>query len=93
MPSGISGWQYLTAGVDIPPKSSKTWHVNCPPGKKALGGGVALANGLPKSYARVIETAPSGLATGWGALVFNDAPAGGFTYSAYVWVICAYVTS
>ncbi len=56
-PSGISGWQYLTAGRDIPPNQYKTWQVNCPSGKRALGSGVAQAQGN-KTYTRIIESAP-----------------------------------
>jgi hypothetical protein len=91
-PSGISGWQFLTAGMNIPPKTGRTWQVSCPSGKRALGGGVAHANEY-KSYTRVMESAPAGAATGWAASVFNDAPSGGITYSSFVWVICAHVTS
>jgi hypothetical protein len=90
-PSGVSGWQFLTEGMDIPPKSGRTWQVDCPSGKKALGGGVAHANEI-KSYTRVMESAPAGAATGWVASVCNDAPAGGFTYSSFVWVFCASVS-
>lgn len=92
-PSGISGWQYLTAQRYIPPKSGVAWAIACPSGKKALGGGVALTDAYPKSYARIIESAPAGQATGWTAHVFNDAPAGSYTYSGFVWAICATVAS
>ena len=37
---------------------------------------------------RVIESAPTGEATGWGVGVKNE---GGPTMSGYVWVTCAYV--
>lgn len=90
-PRGIGGWEYRVAGIDIPPKSGRTWQVNCSPGKRALGGGVAHVNEI-KSYTRVMESAPAGEATGWVASVFNDAPPGGFTYSSFVWVICANVS-
>ena len=78
--------------MNIPPKSGRTWQVNCPRGTKALGGGVAHANAY-KTYTRVMESAPAGAATGWAASVFNDAPSGGITYSSFVWVICANVDS
>ena len=66
----------------------KTVSVDCPAGKKALGGGVALTSGLWAM--RVIQSAPSGGgATGWLATVANDAS--NFTTTFYVWAICASV--
>ena len=38
----MSGWTYVTEGKSVKPKDWATWHVNCPAGKKALGGGVAV---------------------------------------------------
>ena len=47
-------------------------NVDCPTGKKALGGGVAVTSGLWAM--RLIQSAPSGAAaTGWLATVANDA--------------------
>jgi hypothetical protein len=91
-PSGISGWQYLTQGRRIPPKSFADVQANCPSGKSALGGGVAVQGVGPNAKVRVIQSAPSGsAATGWLATVANDED--GFGISAYVWVICASVDS
>jgi len=90
--SGISGWQYLTAGMAIPPDDRRTWQVNCPGGKKALGGGVSTTSGN-KSDTHISESAPAGAsATGWLASVYTN-PDAGFTPTYYVWVICAYVSS
>ena len=87
--SGISGWQYLTARADIPKSTIHVWSVQCPRGKKALGGGVSLTrNDL--YYTQVVQSAPAGEGTGWTANVFND---GNKPVSAYVWVICANVSS
>jgi hypothetical protein len=90
-PSGISGWSYHTVGMAIPPGQRVTEQVPCPSSKKALGGGAAMVEGN-KSYTRISETAPAGLATGWVASVRTDSDAG-FTAHYYVWVICANVTS
>ena len=87
-PSGVSGWTYLTEGKSVRPKDWATWQVNCPAGKKALGGGVAVP--YPNLYARVVQSAPSGAAaTGWLVTLANEYP--GYTISAYVWVLCANV--
>jgi len=90
-PSGISGWQYLTAAMAIPRDQSRTWQVNCPSGKKALGGGVSTTAGNTK-VSQISESAPAGAeATGWAASVYTT-PAAGSTPTYYVWVICAYVS-
>ena len=87
-PSGVSGWQYLTETKSIKADGSATLQVNCPSGKRALGGGVAVP--YPNLYARVLQSAPSGAAaTGWLASVLNSYP--NYTISASVWVICAEV--
>ena len=88
-PSGVSGWSYLTKGASLSGESFKTVNVDCPAGKKALGGGVAVTSGLWAM--RVIQSAPSGAAaTGWLATVANDAS--NYTTSFYVWAICASVS-
>jgi|1186.fasta_scaffold217339_1 hypothetical protein len=85
-PSGISGYEYLTAKLDIPPNTAKRGQVNCPHGKQALGGGVA--NVIYGASTYVWESAPAGSSpTGWVAGVFNEAD--DVTITDYVWVICA----
>jgi hypothetical protein len=87
-PSGVSGWSYLTKGASLSGESFKTVNVDCPAGKKALGGGVAVTSGLWAM--RLIQSAPSGAAaTGWLATVANDAS--NYTTTFYVWAICASV--
>ena len=87
-PRGVSGWQFLTKTKSIKADGSATLQVNCPSGKRALGGGVAVP--YPNLYARVHQSAPSGAAaTGWLASVLNSYP--NYTISASVWVICAEV--
>ena len=89
-PSGVSGWQYLTEGMTIPPKSARVWAVHCPAGKKALGGGVAVEPFGLKGDARVAESAPAGnAATGWAVTLYNGAE---LSISGYAWVICANVS-
>ena len=87
--SGVSGWQYLTEGKAIPPNAYQGWRVDCPSGKKALGGGVAVEPLKLKGAARVVESAPSGAsATGWQVAIYNGTD---FSMSGYAWVICASV--
>jgi hypothetical protein len=86
--SGISGWQSLTAARDIAPNVLDSWQVNCPSGKKALGGGMALAH--QTSGARIVESAPAGAGTGWFVSALNQGTTG---FTAFAWVICANVSS
>ena len=94
LPGAISGYSYHTAGHTIGPNDWEIWGVDCPPGKRALGGGVAASPQLVGNFlhSAVISSAPSGAAgTGWSVTYSNDYDEGKVT--AYVWVICATVTS
>jgi hypothetical protein len=84
-PTGISGLQYLTsAGVGVPANSTATGTVDCPAGKRALGGGVSrVGNGL------VVDTAPQNEGTGWVGEMYNR---GSGSVTMYVWAICANVS-
>ena len=93
-PSGYSGWSYHTEGHSIAPEDYETWGVNCPAGKHALGGGVAASGPYVGNYryGSVVQSAPAGAdATGWVVTYSNDFSQG--TMSAYVWVLCANVSS
>ena len=60
-PSGVSGWEFRTAGVDINPRAAAShtqWQVNCPAGKRPLGGGVSVS---APYYSQVQESAPATL--------------------------------
>ena len=93
LPGAISGYSYHTAGHTIGPDDWATWGVDCPSGKRALGGGVAASGQLVGNirHSAVVSSAPSGAAgTGWSVTYSNDFGEGKVT--AYVWVICATVT-
>ena len=93
LPGAISGYSYHTAGHTIGPDNWATWGVDCPSGKRALGGGVAASGQLVGNirHSAVVSSAPSGAAgTGWSVTYRNDFGDGKVT--AYVWVICATVT-
>ncbi len=93
-PSGISGWSYHTKGHTIGPENYETWAVDCPAGKRALGGGVAMSGPYQGSFRHgaVVQSAPAGAAaTGWVVTYSNGFSQGNIT--AYAWVICAHVSS
>jgi hypothetical protein len=84
---GISGWEYVVSpGTLVPQNTRKTASVDCPDGKRALGGGVSTSSGL----ADVRESAPPNNGAGWVGTVahtsINTSPD-----RMYVWVICAKV--
>lgn len=87
---GISGLQYLKIARTIPAGTITSWSVECPIGKKPLGGGVK-----PRSLApdvRIVHSAPStpnGAATGWTASLYKLSDPS-VVYDQ--WVICAYVS-
>ncbi len=85
-PSGISGLQYMTsAGIAIPANSTASGTIDCPGGKKALGGGVSrTGDGL------IVDTAPLNEGTGWAGELRNR---GTGSVTMYVWAICANVSS
>ena len=85
-PSGIGGWEYKRSdGIDIPPDSGASRQVDCPVGKKALGGGASSTG----SRAYVSDSAPTNGATGWQTWYTNT---GSYAVTVYAWVICAYVS-
>jgi Collagen triple helix repeat (20 copies) len=88
-PSGISGWSYVTQAQRISPGVYGRWSVDCPDGRRALGGGV-LSGGPVFATLSVMESGPADAATGWLAAVRNN---GNVTTTEYVWAICANVTS
>jgi Collagen triple helix repeat (20 copies) len=89
-PTGVSGWQFLVQGRTIPAQGTpNVWSVECPTGKKALGGGVTLDR-FDASHFKLIESGPDGQATGWTAAAVNAGAS--FDTTAFVWVICAFVS-
>jgi Collagen triple helix repeat (20 copies) len=86
-PSGVSGWRFVTERRDIPRDGWATWTANCPPGTKALGGGVTSA--VVNYGTKIVQSAPAGQATGWLVTAGHDRNA---TTPYYAWVICAKVT-
>jgi hypothetical protein len=89
---GISGWQFVVVGRNLPGESSHTpndWEADCPAGKKALGGGLTLGSG-DYTQVRIYESGPAGQATGWYVAAQK---VGSPNISAYVWAICATVSS
>ena len=84
-PSGISSLEYRIEGKDVAAKSKATWSVDCPSGKKVLGGGVSSAD----LNVAIRQTAPLDDGAGWLATVENQRQERAIT--VYVWATCGIV--
>jgi hypothetical protein len=87
-PVGISGWEYRVTdpGTRIPANSAGFADVDCPDGKKALGGGASATNGGTD----LVSSTPTDPGTGWVAYYQNP---NSVAATVYAWVICANVSS
>lgn len=85
-PRGIAGWEFRVGQFEIIPNGVKTKQVDCPAGKKALGGGTTATE---VGLIRLTQNGPGGQATGWIASVVNEST---IKRIAFVWVICANVS-
>jgi len=81
-PAGTTGLEYVVVGQAVAKNTTEIWPVTCPPGKKAVGGGVSST--LPL-VVRITESAPLNGGVGWNAGVYN---AGTSAISAYGWAAC-----
>ena len=85
--SGITGWQYvITPGQVVPAGDRAAAEVDCPAGKKVLGGGVSSTWWIPYVY----HSAPQRDLSGWRGAIWNTGP---IDVTVFVWAICAYVTA
>lgn len=87
-PSGVSGYQMLAHQESLSPGTSTNVHVECPTGKRVLGGGFNIET---PTDVRVFSSEPSDgngnlIDHGWNALVQN---AGSSTRQTTVIAICA----
>jgi hypothetical protein len=84
-PSGIGGWEVVVSPTQtVPGDTGDGTHVDCPAGKRVLGGGGSSAT----FSMDLVSSAPTDLGAGWAVLYQNrnTAPR---TY--YVWAVCAQV--
>lgn len=85
-PAGVSGWQAVTKTVSWGAGVDSGLSVDCPAGKKVLGGGVSAGGGV--GILNIRQSAPNGALgdKGWYAEVLNT-----FNKSTNVtiWAICA----
>ncbi len=86
-PSGISGYQVVRVTPGVTGSLFSSVEVDCPAGKKVLGGG-GNANGINGAGPFLVVSAPKADGTGWYLTV---APPSSLGVSGYA--ICAFVSS
>jgi hypothetical protein len=84
-PNGITGWELrISPPLSIPSNTGDATHVDCPAGKRALGGGASTATYNMK----LVNSAPTDAGNGWVIAYQNEAQS---ARTGYAWVICAQV--
>jgi hypothetical protein len=96
-PSGMSASTRVVTGaaVTVQAEQFATISAACPPGQKALSGGVAhdtAAGPAATGLMRIIASEPEASGDGWTATVLNLNPPGGPAIASSVSTICAPVT-
>jgi hypothetical protein len=84
---GVVGWEQRTNQVTVAGPGLASVRVNCPAGKRALGGGVIVSNANIETQVR--QSGPDGQATGWVVTLLNN---GSSPIIATVAAICAAVS-
>lgn len=92
-PPGASG--YVLASADSPNDSdgTKSTSVNCPTGKKALGGGAQIQNKGSHPFVALDQSVPSDSSGGGWSGGAHEVQSDATSWTLRVWVICATVTT
>ncbi len=91
--NAFSGWEVVRgASAQGPGTNPRTVYVNCPKGKKILGGGAVVGyqqgNSFPQDPNGILfETEPTGGYDGWQASAIDRAPGDDWAVIAYA--VCA----
>lgn len=87
-PSGVSGYEFVASIFRTVPSGTSTHALNCPGGKRALGGGYRVETG--HDFVRVDWDTPIDGGLGWFFRLTNS---NAQAFSISVYVLCAAVTS
>lgn len=92
---GVSGYQLLQERVPFPPGARRDMFVECPSGKKAVGGGFDVEGLVPEDSVHIYRNYPGGFGNGWTLVASNE---DNWTERADLpgrlraWVVCASVS-
>jgi hypothetical protein len=88
-PPGTSGAQQIASSGPSNSTSPKTFQVNCPSGKRAIGGGGTLTGSTANTF--LSTSRPSDAGTGWIATGREASGGNSGNWAVQAWVVCATV--
>jgi hypothetical protein len=88
-PPGTSGAQQISSSGPSNSTSPKTFQVNCPSGKRAVGGGGTLTGSTANTF--LSTSRPSDAGTGWIATGREATGGNAGNWAVQAWVVCATV--
>jgi hypothetical protein len=88
-PPGTSGVQQIASTGASNSTASKTFQVDCPSGKRAIGGGGMLLGTTTNTF--LSTSRPSDAGTGWIATGRESSAGNAGNWAVQAWVVCATV--
>ena len=88
-PAGVSGVQQISSTGASNSTSPKTFQVDCPSGKRAIGGGSTLLGTTTNTF--LSTSRPSDAGTGWIATGRETSGGNAGNWAVQAWVVCATV--
>jgi hypothetical protein len=88
-PPGTSGVQQISSTGPSNSTSPKTFQVDCPSGKRAIGGGGTLLGATTNTF--LSTSRPSDAGTGWIATGRESSAGNAGNWAVQAWVVCATV--
>jgi hypothetical protein len=88
-PPGTSGLQEISSTGPSNSTGSKSFQVDCPSGKRAIGGGGTLLGATTNTF--LSTSRPSDAGTGWVAAGRESSAGNAGNWAMQAWVVCATV--
>jgi hypothetical protein len=88
-PPGTSGLQQISSTGVFNSTASKSFQVDCPSGKRAVGGGGTLTGTTTNTF--LSTSRPSDAGTGWVAAGSESSAGNAGNWAVQAWVVCATV--
>jgi hypothetical protein len=88
-PPGTSGLQQISSTGPSNSTASKSFQVDCPSGKRAVGGGGTLTGATTNTF--LSTSRPSDAGTGWIAAGRESSAGNAGSWAVQAWVVCATV--
>jgi hypothetical protein len=88
-PAGVSGVQQISSTGPSNSTSPRSFQVDCPSGKRAIGGGGTLLGTTTNTF--LSTSRPSDAGTGWVAAGRESSGGNAGNWAVQAWVVCATV--